>query len=182
MIRRTPFHERTGVLNETGLWSHWSGYLAAEKYSLSEKFEYFAVRNSAGILDTTPLFKYRFTGSDAATFLAGVIARDPRTLAPGRAQYTIWCDDRGFIVEDGVLLRHGPEDFAAGSPRVPNRGDRRHVDRRAFHLAIGASGWAAGRPKWRGSPPFGTLTVPRLVSGARTYRSRAARRSARVDK
>ena len=36
MIRTTPFHERTGALNESGLWSHWSVYLAAEKYSLSE--------------------------------------------------------------------------------------------------------------------------------------------------
>src|SRR3712207_1350339 len=111
MIRTTPFHERTSALNETRLWSHWSGHLAAEKYSLSEKFEYFAVRNAAGIFDTSPLFKYRFTGPGAERFLAGVLARDPRALAPGRAQYTIWTDDRGFLVEDGVLLRHGPDDF-----------------------------------------------------------------------
>ncbi len=111
MIRTTPFHERTSALNETGLWSHWSGHLAAEKYGLSDKFEYFAVRNAAGIFDTSPLFKYRFSGAGAERFLAGVMARDPRTLAPGRAQYTIWCDDRGFIVEDGVLLRHGADEF-----------------------------------------------------------------------
>jgi aminomethyltransferase len=111
MIRTTPFHERTGALNESGLWSHWSGYLAAEKYSLSEKFEYFAVRNAAGLFDTSPLFKYRFTGRGAEAFLAGVLARDPRVLEPGRAQYTLWCDDRGFIVEDGVLLRHAKDDY-----------------------------------------------------------------------
>lgn len=111
MIRRTPFHERTNALNETQLWSHWSGYLAAEKYSLSEKFEYFAVRNAAGIFDTSPLFKYRFTGPGAEAFLAGVLARDIRTLGVGRAQYTIWCDDRGNLVEDGVILRHGEQDF-----------------------------------------------------------------------
>jgi aminomethyltransferase len=111
MIRTTPFHERTGALNESSLWGHWSGYLAAEKYSLSEKFEYFAVRNAAGIFDSSPLFKYRFTGAGAERFLAGVLARDPRGLAPGHAQYSIWCDDRGYLVEDGVLLRHGPNDF-----------------------------------------------------------------------
>jgi aminomethyltransferase len=111
MIRTTPFHERTGTLNESGLWSHWSGYLAAEKYSLSEKFEYFAVRNSAGIFDTSPLFKYRFAGAGAEAFLAGVLARDPRTLAPGTAQYTIWCDDRGFLVEDGVILRLAADEY-----------------------------------------------------------------------
>jgi glycine cleavage system T protein (aminomethyltransferase) len=111
MIRTTPFHERTEALNETGLWSHWSGTLSAEKYQLSEKFEYFAVRNAAGIFDTSPLFKYRFSGRGAEAFLAGVLARDPRVLAPGRAQYTVWCDDRGFVVEDGVLLRHADDEF-----------------------------------------------------------------------
>ena len=121
MIRTTPFHERTSALNETGLWSHWSGHLAAEKYGLSEKFEYFAVRNSAGVFDTSPLFKYRFSGPGAERFLAGVMARDPRALAPGQAQYTIWCDDRGFIVEDGVLLRHGAQEFVLTSAE-PNLG------------------------------------------------------------
>ena len=48
MIRTTPFHERTNAANSTGLWEHWSGYLVARRYQLSEKFEYFAIRNSAG--------------------------------------------------------------------------------------------------------------------------------------
>ncbi len=111
MIRTTPFHERVSALNETGLWSHWAGYLVAEKYQLAEKFEYFAIRNSAGLFDSSPLYKYRIHGPDAERFLAGVLARDIRTCPPGHAQYTLWCDDRGFIVEDGVVLRHGPDDF-----------------------------------------------------------------------
>ena len=104
MIRTTPFHERTSALNETGLWSHWSGHLAANRYQMSDKFEYFAVRNSAGVFDSSPLYKYRIHGPDAETFLAGVLARDVRACAPGHAQYTAWCDDRGFVVEDGVVF------------------------------------------------------------------------------
>ena len=111
MIRTTPFHERTGALNETGLWSHWAGYLAAEKYSLSEKFEYFAIRNAAGVFDTSPLYKYRFTGPDAEAFLAGVLARDPRRSSPGHAQYTIWCDDRGFARRGRRAPAARPDDF-----------------------------------------------------------------------
>jgi aminomethyltransferase len=111
VIRQTPFHPRTSAANETGLWEHWSGHLAALKYQVSEKFEYFAVRNSAGIFDTSPLFKYRIHGPDAERFLGGVLARDPRAAKPGEAQYTLWCDDRGFVVEDGVLLRHAADDF-----------------------------------------------------------------------
>ncbi|HEX7222497.1 MAG TPA: aminomethyltransferase family protein, partial [Candidatus Limnocylindrales bacterium] len=111
MIRTTPFHERTSALNETGLWEHWSNHLAAVRYQMSDKFEYFAIRNSAGLFDSSPLYKYRITGSDAEKFLAGVMIRDIRTCEPGHAQYTAWCDDRGFVIEDGVVLRHGPQDF-----------------------------------------------------------------------
>ena len=111
MILTSPFHERTSALNETGLWSHWSGHLAADRYQMSDKFEYFAVRNSAGVFDTSPLYKYRIHGRDAERFLAGVLARDIRGCAPGTAQYTVWCDDRGFVVEDGVILRPGRDEF-----------------------------------------------------------------------
>ena len=108
MIRTTPFHERTTALNETHLWSHWSGYLAADRYQMSDKFEYFAVRNAAGRLRLRA--RSTSTGSPARTprrFLAGILARDIRTCAPGHAQYTSWLDDRGFVVEDGVILRNG---------------------------------------------------------------------------
>lgn len=111
LIRTTPFHERTAALNQSGLWSHWSGRLAPEKYQLSEKAEYVSLRNAAGIADVSPLYKYRFSGPGAERFLAGVLARDPRTLRPGDAHYALWCDDRGFLVEDGVLLRHAADEF-----------------------------------------------------------------------
>ncbi len=119
MIRTTPFHERTSALNQTGLWEHWSGYLAATKYQVAEKFEYFAVRNAAGLFDTSPLYKYRFHGRDAEAYLAGVLARDVRTCPVGRAQYTFWCDDRGFVVEDGVIL-HVAEDEYLLTSAEPN--------------------------------------------------------------
>ncbi|MEX2182854.1 MAG: aminomethyltransferase family protein, partial [Chloroflexota bacterium] len=111
MILTTPFHERTNALNQTQLWSHWSNHLAADRYQLSDKAEYFAVRNAAGIFDSSPLYKYRITGRHAETFLAGVLARDIRACAPGGAQYTCWLDDRGFVIEDGVILRPGKDEF-----------------------------------------------------------------------
>jgi aminomethyltransferase len=111
MIRTTPFHERTSALNETGLWSHWAGHLAANRYQVSDKFEYFAVRNAAGIFDTSPLYKYRIAGRDAERFLAGMLARDIRACPPSHAQYTTWLDDRGFVFEDAVIQRRGPDEY-----------------------------------------------------------------------
>ena len=111
MIRTSPFHERTSAANATGLWAHWSGYLSAAKYQISEKFEYFAIRNSAGLFDSSPLFKYRIHGPDAERFLGGILARDIRACPVGHGQYTIWCDERGYVVEDGVILRHAADDY-----------------------------------------------------------------------
>ncbi|HEY3165565.1 MAG TPA: aminomethyltransferase family protein [Candidatus Limnocylindrales bacterium] len=111
MIRTTPFHDRTSAANVSGLWEHWSGYLVARKYQASEKFEYFAIRNSAGLFDSSPLFKYRIHGPDAESFLAGVLARDIRSCPVGHGQYTAWLDDRGFVVEDGVVFRTATDDY-----------------------------------------------------------------------
>ena len=111
MIRTTPFHERTSALNETGLWQHWSGHVVVTRYQASDKFEYFAVRNSAGIFDTSPLYKYRIAGRDAERFLSGMLARDIRRCPPGNAQYTTWLDERGFVLEDGVIQHRAPDEF-----------------------------------------------------------------------
>ncbi len=111
MVRRSPFHDRVAAANQTSLWSHWAGHLVVDKYEMSEKFEYTAIRNAVGMFDSSPLYKYRIVGPDAERFLGGVLARDIRTCGPGQAQYTIWCDDRGFVNEDGVVFRHGDDDF-----------------------------------------------------------------------
>ncbi|MGI8888447.1 MAG: aminomethyltransferase family protein [Nocardioidaceae bacterium] len=121
MVRTTPFHARLSELNTTGLYTHWSGHLSALRYSHAPKHEYFAVRNSVGIFDTSPLYKYWVRGRDAEQFLSGVFVRDIRSCKPGRAHYTIWCDDRGFVMEDGVVFRHSKTEFLLTAAR-PNLG------------------------------------------------------------
>jgi aminomethyltransferase len=111
MADTTPFHPRLAELNTTGLYGHWSGYLSTLRYDMSAKFEYFCIRNSVGLFDTSPLYKYWIRGRDAERFLAGVMTRDIRLCRPGRAQYTLWCDDAGFVLEDGVLFRHSDTEF-----------------------------------------------------------------------
>jgi aminomethyltransferase len=117
VIRTTPFHARLSDLNTQGLYTHWQGHLSALRYTHAPKHEYFAVRNAVGVFDTSPLFKYRIEGPDAEEFLAGALVRDIRTCRPGQAQYTLWCDDRGFVMEDGVVFRHSPTDFLLTAAR-----------------------------------------------------------------
>jgi aminomethyltransferase len=40
-----------------------------------------------------------------------VLTRDIRRCRPGQAQYTIWCDDRGHVNEDGVVFRRSSDEF-----------------------------------------------------------------------
>lgn len=117
VIRTTPFHERLSQLNNQGLYTHWQGFLSPLRYSTAPKHEYFAVRNGVGVFDTSPLFKYAVRGPDAEQLLAGLLVRDIRRCAPGRAQYTVWCDDRGFVMEDGVVLRHSETEYLMTAAR-----------------------------------------------------------------
>ncbi|HSV38724.1 MAG TPA: aminomethyltransferase family protein [Nocardioidaceae bacterium] len=120
MIKTTPFHPRLSELNTQGLYTHWQGTLSALRYTHAPKHEYFAVRNAVGVFDTSPLYKYRIYGPDAERFLAGMLVRDIRDCRPGRAHYTLWCDERGFVMEDGVAFRHSENDFllTAGRPNL----------------------------------------------------------------
>lgn len=112
-MRTTPFHSRLSELNDQGLYTHWQGTLSPLRYSHAPKHEYFAVRNSVGVFDTSPLYKYAVTGPDAERLLAGALVRDVKACRPGQAQYTAWCDDRGFVMHDGVVFRHSAGSWGA---------------------------------------------------------------------
>ena len=120
MPQTTPFHTCLLPYLETGIWKHWSGYLVADRYQYSTIAEYYAIRNSVGVLDTSPLFKYRITGSDAQRFLQRILAREIANCRVGAAQYTCWCDPDGFVLQDGVVLRLEETEFwlTAGEPSL----------------------------------------------------------------
>ncbi|NND04402.1 MAG: aminomethyl transferase family protein [Acidimicrobiia bacterium] len=107
----TPFHDRLAAMSETQLWEHWAGYLSAVKYQHSETVEYFAMRDAVGVFDTTPLFKYCVAGEDAVAALRPIFVRDIWACPVGGAQYNIFCNDAGFVLEDAVLLRVAEYEF-----------------------------------------------------------------------
>jgi aminomethyltransferase len=104
-LRSTPFHERTSKLCLPQNWRRWAGYLAAGSYELTLDREYWAIRNSAALIDVTPLMKYMIKGPDAARLLNRVITRDVDKLKVGQVYYTPWCDDEGKLIDDGTLSR-----------------------------------------------------------------------------
>ena len=105
MPRTTPFYDSLAPHNQTGIWKNWSGYLVAANYQYSLASEYYAIRNSVAAFDTSPLFKYRITGDESELLLGQVLARDVRKCEIGQAQYTCWCNEAGFVLQDGVVMR-----------------------------------------------------------------------------
>jgi aminomethyltransferase len=101
----TPFHERTAPLNRKLAWGDWAGYAAAAAYADHHDIEYNAIRQAAGLIDVSPLYKYMVTGSDAQRLVDRVITRDATRLAVGQVFYTPWCDERGKVIDDGTVSR-----------------------------------------------------------------------------
>jgi aminomethyltransferase len=101
----TPFHERELALCESLNYREWSGYWAPSVYETHHEHEYNAIRQSAALIDVTPLYKYLLTGQDAAKLINRVITRDINKVSVGQVIYCCWCDEQGKIIDDGTISR-----------------------------------------------------------------------------
>jgi len=71
--------------------------------------EHRAVRERAGLFDLSHMGELFVEGVDAGDALAAAIVTDHRTLAMGRAQYSMICAPDGGIIDDLIVYRLGPE-------------------------------------------------------------------------
>ncbi len=107
----TAFHERTLALCESLNFKEWSGYYTVSAYEMTHEHEYNAIRNSAALIDISPLFKYRITGRDATKLVNRVITRDINKVAINQVIYCCWCDPEGKVIDDGTITRLGENDY-----------------------------------------------------------------------
>src|SRR6202008_2029742 len=107
----TAFHERTLALCESLSYREWSGYYTVSVYEMTHEHEYNAIRNSAALIDISPLFKYRVTGADTTKFVNRVISRDIHKVAVDQVIYCCWCDPQGKVVDDGTITRLGENEY-----------------------------------------------------------------------
>jgi aminomethyltransferase len=107
----TAFHERTMALCESLNYREWSGYYTVGVYEMHHEHEYNAIRNSAALIDISPLFKYRVTGRDATKFVNRVISRDINKVSVDQVIYCCWCDPDGKVIDDGTITRLGENDY-----------------------------------------------------------------------
>ena len=107
----TPFHERTLALCESLNYREWSGYYTVSVYEMHHEHEYNAIRNSAALIDISPLYKYRVTGPDATRLVNRIITRDINRVAVDQVIYCCWCDSEGKVIDDGTITRLSENEY-----------------------------------------------------------------------
>jgi aminomethyltransferase len=107
----TPFHPRTAALCASHNWRTWSGHFVASSYDVMHDYEYHAIRNTAALIDVSPLYKYDVRGKDALKLVNRVITRDAAKCAVGQALYGCLCEDDGAVIQDGTVFRLGDDFF-----------------------------------------------------------------------
>ncbi|MGF7160195.1 sarcosine oxidase subunit alpha [Rhodoligotrophos appendicifer] len=85
--------------------------------------EILVVREKLGLIDASTLGKIEIKGPDAAAFLDRIYTNTFSTLKVGRARYGLMMNEAGFLFDDGVTVRLGPDHFlmhttSGGADRV----------------------------------------------------------------
>jgi len=102
--KKSPFYPRLEEIDIHHTWHSWQGYRSPDTL-VDGDLEYFAVRNSAGVFDVSPMTKYHISGPEARAYIDRLVTRDMMNkVGPGRVAYAVWCDDNGQVIDDGTIF------------------------------------------------------------------------------
>ncbi|RLL71846.1 sarcosine oxidase subunit alpha family protein [Paenirhodobacter hankyongi] len=109
-LRRTPmhgWHEAKGAHWEpVGLWRRPYCYpRSGESHRDAVNREITNTRTNVGLLDASTLGKIVVKGPDAGRFLDMLYTGMMSTLPVGKCRYGIMCNENGFLMDDGVVVR-----------------------------------------------------------------------------
>ena len=109
--KRTPLHSelagRGAVFRRAGAWQRARHF--GDDPSCRDEIR--NVRTNVGVLDSSPLGKFRIHGPDALNALQRVYMSDMSKARPGRCKYSAMCNDMGQLMDDGVVVAEGPGDY-----------------------------------------------------------------------
>ncbi|WP_205983603.1 aminomethyltransferase family protein [Paraburkholderia sp. Ac-20340] len=110
LTRESGFHPRTSAL--TRRFTEYRGWWLASAYDNHGAIdEYHACRERVAMIDLSALRKFEVLGPDAEALLQHCLTRDVRKLAVGQVVYSAMCYPHGGMLDDGTLLRLGPDAF-----------------------------------------------------------------------
>ncbi|MEV4637373.1 glycine cleavage system aminomethyltransferase GcvT [Actinoplanes sp. NPDC049548] len=130
-LLRSPLHERHLALGAK--FAAFGGWEMPLEYAGGGVLrEHAAVREAVGVFDVSHLGKARVTGPGAAEFVNSCLTNDLGRIAPGKAQYTLCCDDAtGGVVDDLIAYLIGPDEVFL----IPNAANTAEVVRRLVAAA-----------------------------------------------
>lgn len=151
VFRRTPLHGEHLALGAT--LDRFGGWFRPWHYGDVEA-EYWAVRNDVSIGDVSTLGKMLVSGPDVVELLERLYPNHVHDIKVGRSRYVINLNERGHILDDGMICRDGETRFlltwTSGGASVAEMwvrdwvetwGLRVHVlDRTVSHGAINVTG------------------------------------------
>ena len=125
-LRRSPLHERHTALGAK--FAPFGGWEMPLEYAGGGVLkEHTAVRTGVGVFDVSHLGKARISGPGAADFVNACLTNDLGRIAPGKAQYTLCCDEAtGGVVDDIIAYLHDGDHVFL----VPNAANTAEVVRR----------------------------------------------------
>lgn len=110
MTRESGFHSATSAL--TRQFSDYRGWWTPMRYDgFGSVAEYHACREQVVVMDLSALRKFEIIGPDAEALLQYCLTRDIKKLAVGQVVYSAMCYPHGGMLDDGTLLRLGPDNF-----------------------------------------------------------------------
>lgn len=111
--------------------------------------EHAAVREAVGLFDVSHLGKATVRGPGARAFVNACLSNDLGRIQPGKAQYTLCCDESGGVVDDLIAYLVGDDEVFL----VPNAANTAEVVRR-LAAAVPEDVTVAGQHR-----DFGVLAV-----------------------
>jgi aminomethyltransferase len=125
-LLRSPLHERHVALGAK--FAAFGGWEMPLEYAGGGVLrEHTSVREAVGVFDVSHLGKARVTGPGAADFVNSCLTNDLGRIGPGKAQYTLCCDDAtGGVVDDLIAYLIGPDEVFL----IPNAANTAEVVRR----------------------------------------------------
>ncbi len=126
-LLHSPLHDRHVALGaklaDFGGWEMPIEYAASGGGVIKE---HTAVRETVGIFDVSHLGKATVSGPGARAFVNSCLSNDLGRIEPGKAQYTLCCDESGGVVDDLIAYLVSDEEVFL----VPNAANTTEVVRR----------------------------------------------------
>lgn len=96
-LQHGPLEDRHRALGAS--FAEFGGWLMPVSYA-GTIAEHTATRDAVGLFDVSHLGKATVRGPGAAAFVNATLTNDLTRIAPGQAQYTLCCNERGGVIDD----------------------------------------------------------------------------------